>query len=182
MHTVKQRALSLSAAAALTLTLAACGSNTAQAGSESSGGEEQDLVLSQDQVTLDGQVLSEGEDGAVTLSHDIVYYQEGQGSDYGEGTAQEEHSAGEADAGRAGPVSQQLVHMRQVAEYDPLIYRAQHMPAVVKAGQADKGPLGQRVLVGPVQKRQENPNGHLNLWPDMLLITLHHSARPRCRL
>lgn len=93
MHTVKQRALSLSAAAALALTLAACGSNTAQTGSESSGGEEQDLVLSQDQVTLDGQVLSEGEDGAVTLSHDIVYYQEGQGSDYGEGTAQEEHSA-----------------------------------------------------------------------------------------
>ena len=98
MHTVKQRALSLSAAAALALTLAACGSNTAQTGSESSGGEEQDLVLSQDQVTLDGQVLSEGEDGAVTLSHDIVYYQEGQGSDYGEGTAQEEHSADEADA------------------------------------------------------------------------------------
>lgn len=98
MHTVKQRALSLSAAAALALTLAACGSNTAQTGSESSGREEQDLVLSQDQVTLDGQVLSEGEDGAVTLSHDIVYYQEGQGSDYGEGTAQEEHSAGEADA------------------------------------------------------------------------------------
>ena len=93
MHTVKQRALSLSAAAALALTLAACGSNTAQ-----TGGEEQDLVLSQDQVTLDGQVLSEGEDGAVTLSHDIVYYQEGQGSDYGEGTAQEEHSADEADA------------------------------------------------------------------------------------
>ena len=98
MHSVKQRALSLSAAAALALTLAACGSNTAQTGSESSGGEEQDLVLSQDQVTLDGQVLSEGEDGAVTLSHDIVYYQEGQGSDYGEGTAQEEHSADEADA------------------------------------------------------------------------------------
>ena len=98
MHSVKQRALSLSAAAALALTLAACGSNTAQAGSESSGGEEQDLVLSQDQVTLDGQVLSEGEDGAVTLSHDIVYYQEGQGSDYGEGTAQEEHSADEAAA------------------------------------------------------------------------------------
>lgn len=49
MHTVKQRALSLSAAAALALTLAACGSNTAQTGSESSGGEEQDLVLSQDQ-------------------------------------------------------------------------------------------------------------------------------------
>lgn len=98
MHTVKQRALSLSAAAALALTLAACGSNTAQTGSESSGGEEQDLALSQDQVTLDGQVLSEGEDGAVTLGHDIVYYQEGQDSDYGEGTAQEEHSAGEADA------------------------------------------------------------------------------------
>ena len=60
MHTVKQRALSLSAAAALALTLAACGSNTAQTGSESSGGEEQDLVLSQDQVTLDGQVINRG--------------------------------------------------------------------------------------------------------------------------
>ena len=60
MHTVKQRALSLSAAAALALTLAACGANTAQTGSESSGGEEQTLVLSQDQVTLDGQVINAG--------------------------------------------------------------------------------------------------------------------------
>ena len=98
MNTAKQRVLSLSAAAALVLSLTACGSDASQTGSQSSGDGGRSLVLSQDQVTLDGQELSEGDEGAVTLSHDIVYYQEGQGADYGEGTAGEEHSAQEADA------------------------------------------------------------------------------------
>ena len=99
MNIITQRALSLSAAAALVLSLAACGSNTAQAGSQSSGGaDERTLVLSQDQVTLDGREVAEGGEGAVAVSRDIVYYQEGQGFGYGEGTAQEEHSADEADA------------------------------------------------------------------------------------
>lgn len=102
MNTIKQRVLSLSAAAALMLSLAACGSEPAQSASQASSqaaaGEERALVFSQDQVTLDGQEVSEGDNGAVTVSHDIVYYQEGQGSEYGEGTAEEEHSAEEADA------------------------------------------------------------------------------------
>lgn len=103
MNTLKQRVLSLSAVAALMLSLAACGSEPAQSASrqdssQAAAGEERALVLSQDQVTLDGQEVSEGDNGAVTVSHDIVYYQEGQGSEYGEGTAEEEHSAEEADA------------------------------------------------------------------------------------
>ena len=69
-----------------------------QDSSQAADGEERALVLSQDQVTLDGQEVSEGDNGAITVSHDIVYYQEGQGSEYGEGTAEEEHSAEEADA------------------------------------------------------------------------------------
>lgn len=34
----------------------------------------------------------------MTVSHDIVYYESGQGSDYGEGTETDEHTAEEADA------------------------------------------------------------------------------------
>ena len=101
----KHRMLSLSAAAALTLSLAACGQSTSSSPAQSASSaqtsgadEEQTLVLSQDQVTLNGQEVAEGDSGAVTLSHDIVYYQEGQGSEYGEGTAADEHSAEEADA------------------------------------------------------------------------------------
>ena len=101
----KHRMLSLSAAAALTLSLAACGQSTSSSPAQSTSSaqtsgadEEQTLVLSQDQVTLNGQEVAEGDSGAVTLSHDIVYYQEGQGSEYGEGTAADEHSAEEADA------------------------------------------------------------------------------------
>ena len=30
-------------------------------------------------------------DGAVTVSHDIIYYQADQGEDYGEGSADDEH-------------------------------------------------------------------------------------------
>ena len=54
MNTIKQRVLSLSAAAALMLSLAACGSEPAQSASQASSqaaaGEERALVFSQDQV------------------------------------------------------------------------------------------------------------------------------------
>ncbi len=58
------------------------------------------LALSDDGVTLDGAAV--GETGDVYLSHDIVYYEDRDSYDsglpYGEGTAEERHSAAEAAA------------------------------------------------------------------------------------
>lgn len=59
---------------------------------------ERSLVLSDDQVTLDGLAIAEEDAGDVTVSHDIVYYESGQGSDYGEGAEADEHDAEEAQA------------------------------------------------------------------------------------
>ncbi len=91
-----ERCLPALLAAALVLSLASCGADTGE--NPSGDGEVRSLVLSQEQAALDGQTLKEGEEGAVTVSRDIVYYREGQGDDYGEGSAGEEHSAEEADA------------------------------------------------------------------------------------
>lgn len=95
MPDYKKRISAMLTAGALLLTLTACGQNTDP---EVSSGDEHALTLSQEAVALDGQTVAEGADGAVTVSHDIVYYEAGQGADYGEGTADEEHSAEEANA------------------------------------------------------------------------------------
>ena len=91
----KKHITALATAGALLLTLAACGQ---EADPEVGGGDEHALALSREAVTLDGQPVAEGADGAVTVSHDIIYYEAGQGADYGEGTADEAHTAQEAGA------------------------------------------------------------------------------------
>ena len=88
-----KRATAVLAAAAITLSLSACGTGTATSAASPSPAEEvsaayegeRSLVLSDDQVTLDGLAIAEEDAGDVTVSHDIVYYESGQGSDYGEG-------------------------------------------------------------------------------------------------
>ena len=55
-------------------------------------------MLSDDQVTLDGLAIAEEDAGDVTVSHDIVYCESGQGSDYGEGAEADEHAAEEAQS------------------------------------------------------------------------------------
>lgn len=101
-----KRATALLAAAAITLSLSACGTGTATSAASPSPAEEvsaayegeRSLVLSDDQVTLDGLAIAEEDAGDVTVSHDIVYYESGQGSDYGEGAEADEHDAEEAQA------------------------------------------------------------------------------------
>ena len=98
---MKQRIPALSAALALVLMLGSC-STTSPAGSISSASSSADvnariLNLSDETITLDGEQVTET-DGAVTISHDIVYYQAGKGVEYGEGEATDEHDATEADA------------------------------------------------------------------------------------
>lgn len=101
-----KRATAVLAAAAITLSLSACGTGTATSAASPSPAEEvsaayegeRSLVLSDDQVTLDGLAIAEEDAGDVTVSHDIVYYEPGQGSDYGEGAEADEHDAEEAQA------------------------------------------------------------------------------------
>lgn len=101
-----KRATAVLAAAAITLSLSACGTGTATSAADPSPAEEvsaayegeRSLVLSDDQVTLDGLAIAEEDAGDVTVSHDIVYYESGQGSDYGEGAEADEHDAEEAQA------------------------------------------------------------------------------------
>lgn len=101
-----KRATAVLAAAAITLSLPACGTGTATSAAGPSPAEEvsaayegeRSLVLSDDQVTLDGLAIAEEDAGDVTVSHDIVYYESGQGSDYGEGAEADEHDAEEAQA------------------------------------------------------------------------------------
>ena len=101
-----ERATAVLAAAAITLSLSACGTGTATSAADPSPAEEvsaayegeRSLVLSDDQVTLDGLAIAEEDAGDVTVSHDIVYYESGQGSDYGEGAEADEHDAEEAQA------------------------------------------------------------------------------------
>ena len=101
-----KRATAVLAAAAITLSLPACGTGTATSAASPSPAEEvsaayegeRSLVLSDDQVTLDGLAIAEEDAGDVTVSRDIVYYESGQGSDYGEGAEADEHDAEEAQA------------------------------------------------------------------------------------
>ena len=96
---MKRTWTALALAGAMVFQLAACGASNSGGGSSSANsGTESALVLSDQSVTLDGNTISEGTDGAVTVSHDIVYYQAGQGEDYGAGSADDEHTADEADA------------------------------------------------------------------------------------
>lgn len=86
----------LGTALTLLLNLTAC--QSAGASSQTSSAQEQALVLSDEGITLDGQTLTENSESSVTVSHDIVYYQSGMGSNYGDGSEEDAHSEEEAQA------------------------------------------------------------------------------------
>lgn len=54
------------------------------------------IVLADNGITVDGEPASTDASAAVYTGADIVYYQAGQGTAYGEGTAADEHEASEA--------------------------------------------------------------------------------------
>ena len=56
------------------------------------------IELSDEEITVDGSVISDKEDSAVYAAKDIVFYLENQGIAYGEGEKADEHSQAEADA------------------------------------------------------------------------------------
>lgn len=84
------------AALALLFTLTACQSSDVSFQTDT--GAEQALVLSDEETTLNGQSIFSDSEAPVTVSHDIIYYQSGTGSDYGEGAEEEAHTAEEAQA------------------------------------------------------------------------------------
>lgn len=91
-----QKLTAFGTALALLFGLTAC--QSADSSSQTGSGPEQAIVLSDEEITLDGQAVNEDSQSPVTVSHDIIYHQSGMGSDYGEGSEGESHSAEEAQA------------------------------------------------------------------------------------
>ncbi|MBQ6857503.1 MAG: carbohydrate-binding domain-containing protein [Lachnospiraceae bacterium] len=56
------------------------------------------IVLSDNQILVDGEAVSEDTESAVYIANDIVYYEEGKDFTYGEGTEADAHSKEEAGA------------------------------------------------------------------------------------
>ncbi|MBR3761628.1 MAG: carbohydrate-binding domain-containing protein [Lachnospiraceae bacterium] len=56
------------------------------------------IELSDEEITVDGNAVTEDCTQAVYVANDIIFYLEGQGFTYGEGTETDEHSQEEADA------------------------------------------------------------------------------------
>lgn len=119
---MKKRLLAAGLTAALLLSGCGVSGGTSSAASDASGqyADVQTLTLSDSGITLNGQVLSPESQGAVTVSHDIVYYQDGTDSSYGEGAEADMHSAREADA-------HTVVTVRQAGIY--------HVSGALSAGQ-----------------------------------------------
>lgn len=69
------------------------------------------IVLSDDAILVDGDIISADEKDAVYAANDIIFYLEGQGISYGEGTAEDEHSQTEADA-------HTVVHITEPGTYE----------------------------------------------------------------
>ena len=65
--------------------------------SEGTEAEFTGITLSDDGVFVGGEPASIDPSSAVYVSNDIVFCLEGQGADYGEGEADEQHSQAEAD-------------------------------------------------------------------------------------
>ena len=81
--------LSLAALLAMAAAGSVCGEETAET-------NECLITLSDDQILVDDSEISTDPSSAVYAGAPIVYYQEGQGELYGEGDAEDEHSAQEA--------------------------------------------------------------------------------------
>ncbi len=85
----------------LALTVSACGK--AENKEEKDPLKESAIVeinLSDEKITVDGDIVSENTKEAVFLANDIIYYEEGKDFTYGEGTEKDAHSLEEAAAHR----------------------------------------------------------------------------------
>jgi len=68
------------------------------------------IVLSDKEITVDGEKISHSKNDSVYAANDIVYYMENQGFTYGEGTKEDEHTKSEAD-------EHTVVHITKAGRY-----------------------------------------------------------------
>lgn len=68
------------------------------------------IQLSDDEITVDGAIASTDAAAAVYTGAEIVYYEEGRGESYGEGTDADAHTAEEADAHTVVTITQPGVY------------------------------------------------------------------------
>ncbi len=109
--------------------------------------QETAILLSDSGITVDGAPASTDADQAVYTGADIVYYQAAQGTDYGEGTAEDEHNPEEAAAHTVVTITQ------------PGVYRL--------SGSLSKG----QVAVDLGDNAKEDPNAIVELILDNVEIT-----------
>ena len=74
-----------------TLLLSACGNTAPET-------EATEILLSDEQITVDGNSITSDPSQGVYMANDIVFYPAGQDFTYGEGTAKDAHEQSEADA------------------------------------------------------------------------------------
>lgn len=97
------------------------------------------IELSNSEILVDGEKISEDTESAVYKANDIIFYLEGQGIEYGEGTEADEHSQIEADA-------HTVVHITKPGTYE--------ISGTMDAGQ---------IFVDLGEDAKENPTAVVNL-------------------
>ena len=106
-----------------------------------------EIVLSDEAITVNGEAVSTDENAAVYTANDIVFYLEGQGFTYGEGTETDEHSQEEADA-------HTVVHITEPGTYS--------VSGALSAGQ---------IAIDLGDDAEEDPNAVVNLILDNVDIS-----------
>lgn len=99
MNSKKQTLTAWLIAGALTASLSGCSTAATNADTSNTSKSSFDgtvITLSDDGVLVDGEAASAESSSNVHVSNDIIYYEEGKDSSYGEGSADDEHSAEEA--------------------------------------------------------------------------------------
>lgn len=91
---------------ALLVVLTACG-KIADNGDDYDGIE---IVLSDEEITVEGEAVSEDHSEAVYIDNDIIYYESGKDFSYGEGTEKDAHTKEEAEA-------HTVVHITKAGNY-----------------------------------------------------------------
>lgn len=110
-------------------------------------GEITEISLSDEAITVNGEAISTESDAAVYSANDIVFYLEGQGFTYGEGSEEDEHSQEEADA-------HTVVHITKPGTYS--------VSGSISAGQ---------IAIDLGKEAEDDPNAVVNLILDNVDIT-----------
>ena len=106
-----------------------------------------EIVLSDEEIIVDGEEISTEEDSAVYAANDIVFYLEGQGITYGAGSKEDEHSQEEADV-------HTVVHITEPGTYS--------LSGSLSAGQ---------IAIDLGKEAEEDPEAVVNLILDNVDIT-----------